>query len=351
MDAIAFDCASIRLSTGARPEPEFTCVWREEIERRLVYVEIEPISDRPIHAEVTLLALPGLRLMAWSGSAIRMRRTASHVADGDDAVGLIANMGRSARLSQRGREVVLGTGDAAALLHSETASLENADAAVAPCECGSHLALVVPRSALASRIGDLEDASMRAISRRRGSLRLLVSYLQAVRKQWAFRTPELQTAVVGHVHELVALAIRPDREAANSTLSAISAARLEAALGYVAAHVQDPELSVATVARSQGISPRHLQRLLEESGTPFTARVNELRLQRAFELLATRGEAAGRVSDVALQVGFSDISHFNRLFRSRFGDTPTGVRGQGANVAEAIPAARHLAAPAPSELK
>jgi hypothetical protein len=27
-----------------------------------------------------------------------------------------------------------------------------------------------------------------------------------------------------------------------------------------------------------------------------------------------------------LRAGFSDISHFNRIFRSRFGDTPKGVR-------------------------
>ena len=33
-----------------------------------------------------------------------------------------------------------------------------------------------------------------------------------------------------------------------------------------------------------------------------------------------------RVCDVALKAGFSDISHFNRLFRSHFGDTPKGVR-------------------------
>jgi len=33
-----------------------------------------------------------------------------------------------------------------------------------------------------------------------------------------------------------------------------------------------------------------------------------------------------RICDIALQTGFSDISHFNRLFRWRFGDTPKGVR-------------------------
>jgi hypothetical protein len=36
---------------------------------------------------------------------------------------------------------------------------------------------------------------------------------------------------------------------------------------------------------------------------------------------------AGRI--VALQAGFSDISQFNRLFRARFGDTPSAV-GRGA---------------------
>jgi AraC-like DNA-binding protein len=35
-----------------------------------------------------------------------------------------------------------------------------------------------------------------------------------------------------------------------------------------------------------------------------------------------------RVAEIALEAGFSDISYFNRLFRARFGDTPTGIRGQ-----------------------
>ncbi len=67
----------------------------------------------------------------------------------------------------------------------------------------------------------------------------------------------------------------------------------------------------------------------QASGTSFTARVNELRLQKAFALLNERGGGGRRISEIALQAGFSDISHFNRLFRARFGDTPSGVRGSG----------------------
>jgi AraC-like DNA-binding protein len=68
-----------------------------------------------------------------------------------------------------------------------------------------------------------------------------------------------------------------------------------------------------------------VQRLLEVSGTSFTEQVNELRLQRAYTLLTEARENKSLISDVALQAGFSDVSHFNRLFRSRFGDTPKGV--------------------------
>jgi len=54
--------------------------------------------------------------------------------------------------------------------------------------------------------------------------------------------------------------------------------------------------------------------------------VNELRLQQALKLLSESGGGAQRISDIALQVGFSDVSHFNRLFRARFGDSPRNVR-------------------------
>jgi len=114
-----------------------------------------------------------------------------------------------------------------------------------------------------------------------------------------------------------------------SSCSAVAAARFNAALGHIAESFEDPRLTIAAVAHRQRISPRYLQHLLEVSGISFTARVNELRLQRAFTLLMEARDSANRISDIALQAGFSDISHFNRLFRSRFGDTPSAVRAEG----------------------
>ncbi|MCA1449830.1 helix-turn-helix transcriptional regulator [Ensifer sp. IC3342] len=112
-----------------------------------------------------------------------------------------------------------------------------------------------------------------------------------------------------------------------SGASAIVATRVEAALDQTGASLQEPALSVEIVARRLNISPRYLQRLLEMSGMSFTQSVNELRLRKALALLTEVGDGPRRISDIALQAGFSDISHFNRLFRSRFGDTPSAVGG------------------------
>jgi AraC-like DNA-binding protein len=109
-------------------------------------------------------------------------------------------------------------------------------------------------------------------------------------------------------------------------LSVAARARLRAALNHIAMHFHDPGLTVTTVARRQGVSARYIQRLIEAAGTSFTAYINELRLQQAFELLTAPRTGTHRITDIALQVGFSDISHFNRLFRSRFGKTPKAVR-------------------------
>jgi AraC-like DNA-binding protein len=137
---------------------------------------------------------------------------------------------------------------------------------------------------------------------------------------------ENRSIIRTHIVDLLALAATTRCSIGESSASAVVATRLAAALDYIASHFSDPELSLPKVARGLRISPRYLQRLLESSGTCFTAHVNELRLKRAFTLLTAENSINDRICGIALQAGFSDISYFNWLFRSRFGDTPKGVR-------------------------
>ena len=129
-----------------------------------------------------------------------------------------------------------------------------------------------------------------------------------------------------HIVDLIVLAATTRCSVGERSASAVVATRLAAALDYIASHFSDPGLSLAKVAQCLSISSRYLQRLFESSGTSFTTHVTELRLKHAFMLLTAEDLIDVRICDIALQAGFSDISHFNRLFRSRFGDAPKGVR-------------------------
>ena len=78
-------------------------------------------------------------------------------------------------------------------------------------------------------------------------------------------------------------------------------------------------------ARAARLSERYVNELLYEAGASFTQRLNELRLRKAAELLARDSER--RISDVAFDCGFNDLSYFNRRFRRRYGATPVQFRG------------------------
>jgi AraC-like DNA-binding protein len=323
MSTHAANFVSYRFSSREFPEQMRMPLWREKFGRCIVHADIEPLSDAPFRAEAKLQAIQGLRTIALKGSSMRFTRSLTSVADGDDSIGLIVCSPSKSRISQRRQEIELRAADASAILHSEPVTVTYME--------GLQFGLAVPRDALTQRVRNVDSLAMRPISHRTEALRLLMTYLKSVFKESALAAPKLRDTVVMHIHDLAALAIDECTPLGESSASAVVASRHCAVLDHIATHFQDPELSLEMVARCQGISPRYLQRLMASSGTSFTERVNELRLQRAFELLTESQTRAQRISDVALEVGFSDVSHFNRLFRARFGDSPRGVRCAGRN--------------------
>jgi AraC-like DNA-binding protein len=249
-------------------------------------------------------------------------RTLSMAATGDGSIGLIINRDDSARLSQCNRDVSLRDGDACPILTDEPGAISGR----------GHLGLLFPREPLIERVRNIADVVALRIPRETEWLRLLVSYVNALPEKLTLSSPKLRRTVVEHIYDLAALAICPDRGADENSLSATAAARLELALEYIKKHFDRPALTITSVARDQSVSPRYLQRLIESTGSTFTENVNELRLQRAYTLLTSAGEGQERISDIALRAGFSDIAHFNRSFRRRFGDTPRAIRATATTV-------------------
>ncbi len=90
--------------------------------------------------------------------------------------------------------------------------------------------------------------------------------------------------------------------------------------------VREHSISIRAIAKEARVSPFHFIRRFEAlfGETPHQFRIRA-RLECARELLAA-GDSS--VTDVCMQVGFSSLGSFSRLFSERVGMTPSAWRRQ-----------------------
>jgi AraC-like DNA-binding protein len=93
------------------------------------------------------------------------------------------------------------------------------------------------------------------------------------------------------------------------------------ALAFLTEHAGEP-VSLAELARVAGMSRSHLSRTFHRAvGVPLRVYLRNLRLERAQQML-TRSPLAS-LTDVALDAGFYDLPHFDKVFRERYGVSPS----------------------------
>jgi AraC-like DNA-binding protein len=308
---------TMRFSTAPLPERERMTAFRELFGRQVVRCEFEPLA-RPFHADVTLQCLPDLGLASVSHSVMRVGRTRPLLGDGDDALVLQISSG-GGLASQFGREAVIEPGGAVLTSNGEVYQFVGTRA--------SHcLVLRLSRRRLRPLLGNFDDALIQGLSAGSGALSLLKLYLPVFNDP-AVLSSDVLALAVGHVYDLVAAALGASREAIEATKGyGIRAARLRAIKQDIAEHLESGDLSIDAVAVRHHITPRYIQLLFEAEGTTFTGFVLDRRLERAHRQLADSAFSRRSVTSIALDVGFNDLSYFNRVFRRQFGCTPSDVR-------------------------
>lgn len=86
--------------------------------------------------------------------------------------------------------------------------------------------------------------------------------------------------------------------------------------GYIEARLADPDLSPPGIAAAHHISVRRLHQLLEDEPLTVAALIRRRRLERCRAELAGSGRTVGAV---AARWGFSDPTHFSKLFKATYG--------------------------------
>jgi transcriptional regulator GlxA family with amidase domain len=102
--------------------------------------------------------------------------------------------------------------------------------------------------------------------------------------------------------------------------------RVRRAMLQIEQNLSTPQ-KVDDIAQSVGLSKRQLERIFRKVvGKSIQEFSRDLRVFYGLWLLANSNKS---ITTVAIESGFSDISHFNRLFRATFGCAPSALRREG----------------------
>lgn len=302
-----------RLTTDAMPPPHRAAYLADEMGRRLSAGHIETDPQRPVRADWRLTTLgPQAVLGHVEQTNLVAARDPGLTRDGDADVSLFLMAAGEGRLEQNDRRVVL-RGGGVFVAHARPVRSAWHDAKL--------LVLRLPRGAFAG-VGGLDAAGGLALAAGSPRLRLLRAYAEAL---GAEAPPPFAAA---HLGELAAAALAESLGRSDATgPEALAAARLSAMRAAMAARLAEPGLNMAAVSAAAGISPRAGYALFEAAGLRFEETLYAMRLDRAMLVLSSGGDP--KLLPLALQLGFADLSHFNRRFRARFGRTPGEARAAG----------------------
>jgi AraC-like DNA-binding protein len=320
MAAQSDDIRILRFSTDELPERDRLPIMREVHGRLTARLDIEPAPGVPLHYRVIAQALPGLTVSMFSESSLTIRRTRELLADGNDDVVFALPPTAANMVSHRGRELSSFAADGVLMSAADVMRIDVASGS--QCRMAT-----LSRQRLAPMVPGLEDAFMRPVPRDTEALQLLTRYVGLFDDQQSLATPELRSLVVNHVYDLVALALGATRDAAAiSNGRGVRAARLHAIKTEILNSLNRHELSLAGLAARHRVTPRHVQMLFESDGTTFSRFLLDQRLACAHRMLSNPLLSERTISTIAYEAGFDDLSHFNRAFRRRYGETPSDVR-------------------------
>lgn len=95
---------------------------------------------------------------------------------------------------------------------------------------------------------------------------------------------------------------------------------------HVLANLADPGLDIASIAEALRVSPRYVHGAFE--GTGWTAKrwIRHRRLVEWRKAIRSEAPVPRTLTEIALDWGFGDPSHFTRSYKSAFGVSPSAER-------------------------
>jgi AraC-like DNA-binding protein len=308
-------------TTEALPPNRQFDAWREVIVDAHLSWDIPKIACERFPAHMHQHRIDGLRLTDCTASArVSGSRTRAQIAHDDEAYLTVV-------MIAQGSETLSFGGDREMCLTEGMFTLWDSTRPMAFTTGDSlrQMSLLVPEAQLLRRIPRVRDLVGRPMDGRHGVGGLFMDHFRALMQRLGELPASNRNTVLEATLDLLTLCLGEH--------PALPAPRqrqltLEQVKNHIEAHLTDPSLGVAALARRFRMTERNIHKLFEETGATVSAHIRARRLAMCRRDLEGTTLAARQIGEIASHWGFADASHFSKVFRAAYGLSPKDVRAQ-----------------------
>jgi AraC-like DNA-binding protein len=294
--------------------------WNEQVSGAITALQVQPARGGEFEARLNTTEFAGIKFVQVACSPIRVMHTPERARRAVEPVYLI-QLQRDGRCIHRGlnTELQLEPGDFC--LCDSTLPYEQI--------LGSYhdvLIMRLPQAALRRRLPTPEIFLNRPMSGNAGTSSLVSRFINLFWEQCGRGIETVSgEKIVDSMCDLLAAAFLDSERSllAGSTVQAMWRLRI---CRYIDQNLADPELAPAGIAAHFRVSPRYIHKLFENQDEPVSRYIMRRRLEATHRSLTDVGQCTKTVSAIAYEWGFSNTTHFARVFRERYGTAPSALR-------------------------
>ncbi|WP_336749953.1 helix-turn-helix domain-containing protein [Pantoea vagans] len=303
----------IRYSTGEVAVHQRFDYWHDVILRHCIPSEGKPQADGRFNGELAVREIGLVDVCTLNSTLHHWERKPHHLRSGpEDDLWLGYIQGGYGQLEQGGRRTSLSAGDLVLYDAAQTFRFSIG---------GNHNHLVrIPRHLLKGQTSAMELMTATILDKHRpGVTPLREIVCLAVNNSFLSGNPEMAGRFSQTILDLLTLSLELqsiDKVASERDLYA----RVR---NYISRNLKNPELNLESIAKAHHVSVRTVTRAFARHQKTPAAVIWQERLVACRNALGQGG--ARSVSEIALDHGFSDLTHFSHAFRKAFGVTPSSV--------------------------
>jgi AraC-like DNA-binding protein len=314
------------LTTDSVEPRERLAYWVDMICETYVRLECDARPSGSFSGSIVNHQLPGLDLSLVKSRAQRVLRTPRAIANeaADFFIVSLQTKGHAV-ISQDGREAVMTPGDFAIYDSTRPYTLQFDDDF-------EEIVLKLRGDHLRSLLRDTEKLTAMKVSGQVGAGHLLISMINTLRNEIDNLMPSSAEAVAGAVVSVLVAGLQSLPPCGQVELSQMRIYHVARIKQYIDKHLQDPGLTIESVAAQVGMSVGHLHRIFKTEPLSPSQYLWNRRLEACSRELLDPRRAGASVGEIAFGWGFIDAAHFSRAFRLRFDCSPREWRRQGGNL-------------------